>query len=219
MEGTPGSPEVASIMFEKIEKASIFIGDMTLVGKIPIPSSDEGDSFKSSINPNVAIEMGYAAGILGWDRVICVMNEYYGTRLDRPFDTRNRRHPIDFDLSPDAAKDREKNKKAIKELSKWIRKAIDLAEQSEFRKVSTAIGLLDIQCIHMLSTYSKVKSFPQPDNQAQPFTDSSKFNAVIVRLIELGLLKTDINPVANLYAYHWTYLGTKVIQKFFTAIP
>src|SRR3954462_960233 len=94
MEGVCGTPEVASVMFQKIDKCAVFVGDMTLVGAIE--PSKHGKERKRVPNPNVLLEMGYAASRIGWQRVICVINEHFGKRAELPFDVRNRRFPIDY---------------------------------------------------------------------------------------------------------------------------
>ena len=80
--GVPGSPDIAATIFEKIKAADIFVGDVTFI--------DEGDQRRTP-NPNVLIELGFAASCLGWDRVICVFNEAFGELRDLPFDLRQRR--------------------------------------------------------------------------------------------------------------------------------
>jgi hypothetical protein len=42
-------------------------------------------------NPNVLLELGYAAAQLSWDNIICVYNLAYGAVEDLPFDLRTRR--------------------------------------------------------------------------------------------------------------------------------
>ena len=42
-------------------------------------------------NPNVMLELGYATHVVGWDRVICVLNSDYGAPENMPFDIANRR--------------------------------------------------------------------------------------------------------------------------------
>lgn len=42
-------------------------------------------------NPNVMLELGYAAHVVGWDNVICVLNADYGAPEDMPFDIASRR--------------------------------------------------------------------------------------------------------------------------------
>jgi len=64
-------------MFNRIRRSAIFVGDMTLVGTIAKAGSG---NLKLVPNPNVLMEMGYAAGTIGWGRIICVMNEHFGER-------------------------------------------------------------------------------------------------------------------------------------------
>jgi hypothetical protein len=80
--GVPGSPDIAATIFEKIRAADIFVGDVTFI--------DKGDGRRTP-NPNVLIELGYAASCLAWDRIICVFNTAGGSINDLPFDLRQRR--------------------------------------------------------------------------------------------------------------------------------
>src|SRR5262249_51365389 len=43
-----------------------------------------------TINPNVAVELGYALHVLGDRALLMVMNEHYGSRADLPFDLQSR---------------------------------------------------------------------------------------------------------------------------------
>ena len=57
------------------------------------------------------LELGYAAHVVGWDNVICVLNADYGAPDDMPFDIASRR------LTPFSLKDgnsKRKIKKYIK---------------------------------------------------------------------------------------------------------
>ncbi len=56
---------------------------------------------KAMPNPNVLLELGYAAAKLGWDRLVLVMNTNYGHPEELPFDLRNRRFPLTFKIAPD----------------------------------------------------------------------------------------------------------------------
>ncbi|MCH8028932.1 MAG: hypothetical protein IH874_03240 [Candidatus Dadabacteria bacterium] len=49
---TPGSPPITDIILGKIKGCNIFVSDLSIVGKT--------DSNKSTPNPNVLIEYGYA---------------------------------------------------------------------------------------------------------------------------------------------------------------
>src|SRR5262249_230832 len=51
------------------------------------------------MNPNVAIELGFALHAVGWKRCLMVLNEAYGTIDDLPFDVRHRRHPVTYRLA------------------------------------------------------------------------------------------------------------------------
>lgn len=105
--GEPGLVSIVDTIFEKINQAAVFVGDLTYVGK-----TEKG---KLLPNPNVMIELGHAITVLGPERIILVSNRAYGGRPeDLPFDLRHRRAPIYYDL-PDTALD-EDRKKAQREL-------------------------------------------------------------------------------------------------------
>jgi hypothetical protein len=81
--GVPGSPDIANTIFEKISRADIFVADVSFIN---------GEaSGRRTPNPNVLIELGYAAHCLGWDRLVCVFNRATGEINDLPFDIRQRR--------------------------------------------------------------------------------------------------------------------------------
>jgi hypothetical protein len=71
------------------------------VGRIPQPAAEgkKKPSVKRTPNPNVMIELGYAARSRGWDRIIPIMNTSGGTSPEQlPFDLRHRRWPITYRL-------------------------------------------------------------------------------------------------------------------------
>lgn len=60
--GVPGSPDITSTIFTKIEQAQVFVCDVSLIN---LESSDS----RKTPNPNVLIELGYALKALGpWPR-------------------------------------------------------------------------------------------------------------------------------------------------------
>ena len=65
-EGLSGSPDIAQAIFHQIDGADVFVADVSIVSS---------GALRSFINPNVGIELGYAAAELGWDRVLMVFNE------------------------------------------------------------------------------------------------------------------------------------------------
>lgn len=95
--GVPGSPDLAQTILKKIEQSTVFVADVTAVGT-------SADGKKRLINPNVAIELGYALHALTDKALLMVMNESYGTRDDLPFDLRHKAGPIPFRLGPNADK-------------------------------------------------------------------------------------------------------------------
>jgi hypothetical protein len=96
--GVPGSPDLANVIFEKIENAAVFIADVTAVGQ-----TFDGD--KKLINSNVAIEYGHAHRALGDRSILMVQNLHYGSRDDLPFDLKHKAGPIQYALAPNASKD------------------------------------------------------------------------------------------------------------------
>jgi len=103
--GVSGTPDLAPTILEKITKAAVFVGDVTLVGEIP--SSDDGTKKKGKklINSNVAIEYGFALSALSYNRVLIVQNIHFGDREELPFDLRVKAGPIQFNVSPSTPKD------------------------------------------------------------------------------------------------------------------
>lgn len=81
-QGVPGSPDIASTIFGKIDKAQIFVCDVSIVDK---------NAMRPSPNPNVLIELGYALKTLGHERIIMIMNTAFGVQDLLPFDLRIRR--------------------------------------------------------------------------------------------------------------------------------
>lgn len=85
-----GTPDIANTIFKKINKSKLFIADVSII------NSDYGK--RKTPNPNVLIELGYAAKVLGWDRIICIFNTDYGSFDDLPFDIKFRR-PLCYSLT------------------------------------------------------------------------------------------------------------------------
>jgi hypothetical protein len=88
----PGMPPIMETIFGKIDRAAVFLSDLTYVA--------ERAGGARTPNPNVCIEHGYALKALSWRRVIAVMNTAMGhpDQHDLPFDVRHTRRPISFDL-------------------------------------------------------------------------------------------------------------------------
>jgi hypothetical protein len=100
--GVPGSPDLAQTIFRKIEEAAVFVADVTLVGETKMADGKRGAA-KKLINPNVAIEYGYALSAITDERILLVQNRNFGEREDLPFDLKHKAGPIQFTLAPEAS--------------------------------------------------------------------------------------------------------------------
>lgn len=121
-QGVGGTPNIADTILQKIRSSDVFIWDATIVGIEPKPAP----------NANVLFELGYAVAVLGWERIIGVMNTASGHEPDLlPFDLRHRRWPIRYVLSPNANND--EKKKAGTDLTNALEKALIAALQEPKR--------------------------------------------------------------------------------------
>src|SRR5690349_4930320 len=82
-EGVAGAPDIASTIFAKIATAAVFVADVSIVMQ-----SAKG---RSSPNPNVLVELGFAFRALSYERVLLVFNTAFGQVEQLPFDLRMRR--------------------------------------------------------------------------------------------------------------------------------
>ncbi|WP_426271251.1 hypothetical protein ACN9MB_07035 [Dyella kyungheensis] len=96
--GLQGSPDIADSIFAKIAMADLFVADVTIVGKT--------ENGRSVTNPNVLVELGYAASELGWEKIVLVVNTAYGNPAALPFDLRGRR-VLNYHL-PEGSSDEDK---------------------------------------------------------------------------------------------------------------
>jgi hypothetical protein len=93
------------LILEKIDASRVFVADVTPVSTILARTvGDEEIPEKRNMNPNVAIELGYALRALSDLNVLMVLNTHYGERSHLPFDLAHKAGPILFDLPPDADK-------------------------------------------------------------------------------------------------------------------
>lgn len=81
--GEPGAPDIASTILRKIDDASVFVCDVSIVSR--------PESGRLCPNPNVLLELGYALNSLRSERVILVFNTAFGDINELPFDLRFKR--------------------------------------------------------------------------------------------------------------------------------
>lgn len=99
----PGTPDIYATILKKIEECSIFMADVSFVGKSPGRVKKDGTSVPEKFlpNSNVLIELGYAMKKVGPERHVNILNVAFGGADHLPFDLRGKRRPIMYRLSPD----------------------------------------------------------------------------------------------------------------------
>jgi len=115
-----GTPDIPNTVFNKIsDEIDIFVSDISIINK---KHKTNGNNLRLTANPNVLLELGYAASAILWENIICVFNTAYGQPDELPFDMRYRK-PILFYLPESCnstTEECEKNK-LIEEFEKTIR--------------------------------------------------------------------------------------------------
>lgn len=114
--GVPGSPDISTSIFEKIDDSSVFICDVSII-------NGGVDNGRSTPNPNVLIELGYAISKLSWNKIILVMNEEYGKVESLPFDLRGRK-VLTYSISRDSESKTDERKKVSKILKNGIKEIL-----------------------------------------------------------------------------------------------
>ena len=103
-QNVPGAPDIAHTIFQKIDKAAVFVADVSIINPglgRPTP------------NPNVLIEVGYALKTLGAPRTVLVANTATGPVEALPFDLRTKR-VLTYHVPPGAA-DKPEQRKRLQE--------------------------------------------------------------------------------------------------------
>ena len=140
--GLTGSPDIAASIFDKIDASSVFICDISIVNGI-------SEEYRSTPNPNVLIELGYAISKLGWHKIIMIMNECFGSVDLLPFDLRGRR-VLNYNISSgenDKASERKKISSVLASAIKEI--LINLNDEENSNQNSN-------QLIHQKNQYDKI---------------------------------------------------------------
>lgn len=120
----PGSPPIFETILRKIDRAAVFVPDLTFVG-----TRGRGEP---TPNPNVLIEYGYALKSLTHSQIVGVMNTAHGKPDELPFDLRHHRRPITYEL-PDTASDDER-RAAREQLVRNLQAAVKTVLDSEIFK-------------------------------------------------------------------------------------
>jgi hypothetical protein len=93
-QNVPGSPDIGATILAKIDRATAFVADVTIVG--------ETSPGRHTPNPNVLLELGYALKALGETRIVLVQNTALGGPELLPFDLRQKR-VLTYESAEDSA--------------------------------------------------------------------------------------------------------------------
>jgi hypothetical protein len=163
--GIPGSPDLARLILEKIEQSAVFVADVTSVGITT--TQNEGAQPKKVINPNVAIELGYALHALGDRAFLMVMNEHYGSRADLPFDLQSKAGPIIFRLPPDA--DRKTITAASRQLTAQFAEALELCIAQHVERTRQETPFPEAAAVHNPAMYFQPNEVLATGNSGQEY--------------------------------------------------
>lgn len=118
LSGIGGTPRVAEMMMKRARECDIFIGDMTIAQRLGRFTRCEVEHEKSflRLSPNANVLMEYAIAYNRdddfWEQVVLIMNKVNGDVHNNvelfPFDIREERFPITFELSGDAQEEQKK---------------------------------------------------------------------------------------------------------------
>lgn len=132
----PGSPDIPSVIFSKIEESAVFVCDVSIINK--------RSKFRKTANPNVLVELGYAMKTLGAERILMVMNTAFGKPELLPFDLKKKR--VVSYYMPEKSKNRANERKVLEsKLKKGLQTILsgDLSKKNgpeiEDAKVSVCI--------------------------------------------------------------------------------
>lgn len=100
-----GTPDLAESIFSKVEKCDILVADISIINA----KSD----CRPMPNPNVLLEVGFAAKAISWSNILCIYNSEYGKVELLPFDIRTRK-PIIYNTSNGISESKETLTKILK---------------------------------------------------------------------------------------------------------
>lgn len=177
--GVPGSPDIAATIFEKIKTADIFVGDVSIINREA--------TGRRTPNPNVLVELGYAACCRGWDRVICVFNQATGSINDLPFDIRQRRVRT-YELAEGQDK-ADQRKALVSVLKDDITGILHTPEKEAVEALQTLLSRLASELISVIMFGSELE-----DRKVDPWLGAmrSQFQSTADNLRELATTDTAI---------------------------
>lgn len=197
--GVAGTPNIVETIFRRIRDCAIFVADLTFTAK--------SESGKLSPNPNVLIELGYAARSVGWERTILVINEKYGKASNLPFDILQHRWPIEYRMSERTTV----GEKRFEQLSDALVAAIASCQQYTLERAKEMANSLDTATIDVVAQYELADFIDMrlPAKTMGELLTGPDHILAIRQLISLGALRITHSPTVG---YAWTYDGRCMIE-------
>lgn len=185
--GLPGSPRIPDAIIHKIRASDVFVADISTV-------NGGSRRYRRTPNPNVMFELGYAAAILGWERVLLVMNTAGQRRTEIPFDIQGHLY-FPFVLA-DASADK---KAVIQKLGGLLASAISLIGATNPPRPSELGGKTKEQLrrehdVRMLSALLSTISLPLLQDHLDTAPDYFKFAT--------AMLKDEFDAVHRAVGFH-----------------
>jgi hypothetical protein len=199
-QGIPGTPNIIQTIFKRIQQCAVFVADLSFVG-----TTSDG---KMLPNPNVLIELGFAARSIGWERTILVMNGTYGSAAQLPFDVLQHRWPIEYRLT-ERTQVRDRRFAALADA---LSEALADCEQFTLaRATEMAVGL-DTACLDFVARNATASliEMPLPSKTIGQLLIGLEHTLVVRRLMDLGALTVVTEPTIG---YAWTYDGWRMIDE------
>ncbi len=205
-QGVPGSPNIIETIFNRIRSCSVFVADLSFIGLSP--------TGRKIPNPNVLIELGFAARSIGWDRTILVLNSAYGNASDLPSDISQHRWPIEYRLT-ESTKVRDSR---FGSLSKALGDSLADCARHELARAAAMADALDTACLDYIAQneHHEFIDMALPATTMRQLLMGLDHNLAIRRLIELGALRIVSQPTIG---YGWTYDGRQMIQRLNVVFP
>ena len=126
-----GTPDLVESIFSKIEQCDILVADLSII--------NAGSNGRLTPNPNVLLEVGFAAKAISWTNIVCVYNCEYGKVEDLPFDIRTRK-PIIYNTTNGNSESKNALTKVLKtQLSSIILNRI--IDKKEYLSTKRAVDL------------------------------------------------------------------------------
>lgn len=148
VKGESGSPPVGpKIMDERIPHCDIFIADLSVINFISTVGKKIqnlfGVKYKPFQNNNVTTEYGIAYNSIGYQKIIGILNNAYGSPKDNPsnipFDISHLRHPIEYKYSKKYPNKNSASKGLIDDLTNALKETAIYALQNQKNKYQPLI--------------------------------------------------------------------------------